>query len=153
MNWLDLLTSLASLATAIGVFVAGRQIQEARRQAVIEFEDSMSSQYRDLIKGIPVEALLGENLEEKVFRENLSEFYHYIDLSNEQVFLRSHGRVSRETWQNWRDGIHTVLAKPAFALAWKEIHQRSPGSFEGLRRLIESGYAEDPISWKLGSTK
>lgn len=148
MNYIDLLTSIGSVATALGVFAAGWQIYESRRQAVTAFEDSMSSQYRDLVQGIPVEALLGEDLEERVYRENLSEFYHYIDLTNEQIFLRTRGRISQEAWQNWCDGIRTILAKPAFARAWQEISQRSPGSFEELRRLIDSGYAEDPIRWR-----
>jgi len=148
MNWIDLFATLGSIATAFGVFLAGRQIGESRRQAVTAFEDSMSSQYRDLARRIPIEALLGEGLEEQIYRENLNEFYHYIDLTNEQIFLRTRDRITRETWENWCDGIRTILAKPAFARAWQEISQRSPGSFEELRRLIDSGYAEDPIAWR-----
>jgi hypothetical protein len=148
MNWIDLFAMLGSVATALGVFLAGRQIRESRRQAVTAFEDSMSSQYRDLVQRLPIEALLGEALEEQVYRENLNEFYHYIDLTNEQIFLRKRGRVSPEVWQNWCDGIRTTLAKPAFARAWQEISQRSPGSFEELRRLVDSGYAEDPVEWR-----
>ena len=148
MNWIDLLTTLGSGATALGVFLAWWQIRESRRQAVTAFEDTMASQYRSLVQEIPVEALLGEALDEKIYRENLSEFYHYIDLTNEQIFLRTRGRISREAWENWCDGIRTILGKPAFARAWQEISDRSPGSFEELRRLVNCGYAEDPIEWR-----
>ncbi|MFL6197754.1 MAG: hypothetical protein ACJ76J_01120 [Thermoanaerobaculia bacterium] len=148
MNWIDLSAAIGSVATALGVFAAVLQIRESKRQAVTAFEDSMSSQYRDLVQRIPVEALLGENLEEPVYRENLNEFYHYIDLTNEQIFLRARDRITPETWQNWCDGIRTILAKPAFARAWQEVSQRSPGSFEELRRLIDSGYTEDPVKWR-----
>lgn len=151
MSWIDLFATLGSFATALGVYLAWWQIRESRRQAVTAFEDSMSSQYRNLAQQIPVEALLGEVLEERVYRENLNEFYHYIDLTNEQIFLRTRGRVSREVWQNWCEGIRSTLDKPAFAQAWQEISKKSPRSFEELRRLIDSGYAEDPFEWRKGA--
>lgn len=75
-------------------------------------------------------------------------FYHYIDLSNEQIFLRQHGRVSAETWENWRGGIKSNLSRPAFKQAWKEIGGRAHDIFDELRRLEKSGYQDDPFRWK-----
>ncbi len=148
MTALDLGTLLASLATAVGVFLAWWQIRESRKQSVTNFEDTLSSQYRDLIQKLPVEALLGEDLDEQYYREKLSEFYHYIDLTNEQIFLRQCDRISKETWENWCAGIKSVMSRPAFARAWKEISQRAPESFSELRRLVKTDYAEDPRSWR-----
>lgn len=147
MTALDLFTLLASIATAVGVFLAWWQIRESRKQSVTNFEDTLSTQYRELIQKLPVEALLGEDLEEAQYRDKLSEFYHYIDLTNDQIFLRQRGRVSREAWENWREGIKSVMSRPAFARAWEEIRRRAPDSFSELRRLIKTDYAEDPRSW------
>jgi hypothetical protein len=144
MDWFDL---VASLATALGVLLAWWQIRASSRQERTTFEDSFSSEYRSLVQGIPVEALLGEDLDEKDYRANLSELYHYIDLTNEQVFLRQCGRISPETWKNWCDGIQSIMSKPTFSRAWKEISERSPDSFEELRRLVKSGYTDDPARW------
>jgi len=144
MNLMDWFNLIASFATAVGVFLAWWQIRESSRQAKTTFEDSLSNEYRNLVQGIPVKALLGEDLDEEAYRDNLSELYHYIDLTNEQAFLRQRGRISPETWVNWRDGIQTTMSKPAFSRAWKEISERSPDSFGELRRLIDSGYTKDP---------
>jgi hypothetical protein len=147
MTILDLFTLLASIATALGVFLAWWQIRLSGKQAVTAFEDTLSSQYRDLIQKLPVEALLGEDLDERFYREKLSEFYHYIDLTNEQIFLRQQGRVSSETWENWREGIKSMISRPAFSRAWEEISQKAPDSFNELRRLMKTDFAEDPNDW------
>lgn len=148
MTTLELFNLIASAATAIGVLVAAWQIWQSKKQAITAFEDTLSSQYRDLIQNLPIEALLGEDLEESFYRENLSEFYHYIDLTNSQIFLRQCNRISRKTWEDWREGIKSVISRPAFARAWTEISQRAPDSFSELRRLAESNYAEDPRRWR-----
>jgi hypothetical protein len=147
MTALEFFTLLASIATAVGVLLAGWQLSESREQARTSFEDTLSSQYRDLIQKLPVEALLGEDLDEKLYRETLSEFYHYIDLTNEQIFLRQLGRISPETWASWREGIKSVMSRPAFVRAWNEISRRAPDSFSELRKLIKTDYAEDPKIW------
>lgn len=78
----------------------------------------------------------------------LDDFYHYIDLTNEQVFLRIQGRVTAATWRNWREGIEGHLSRPAFQRAWEEIKLRAPESFTELRRLCASDFREDPKSWR-----
>ena len=45
----------------------------------------------------PVKAMLGDEIEEKAYEKALDDFYHYIDLTNEQVFLRQNNRISRQT--------------------------------------------------------
>jgi hypothetical protein len=131
MNLLvELIGLAASVATAFGVVMAWWQIREARRQAVTSFEDSMSREYRDIAQKLPVAALLGDPLREEELTGNLDDFYHYIDLTNEQVFLRQRGRVRADTWINWRDGIQT------------------PDSFEELRRLEAEHFGSDPRDWQ-----
>ena len=70
-----------------------------------------------------------------------------MDLTNEQVFIRTQGRVTDSTWKNWTDGIRTTLSKPAFALAWTEIKERSKSSFEELKKLETDGFVTDPRKW------
>ncbi|MGH8546858.1 MAG: hypothetical protein ACREX3_25245 [Gammaproteobacteria bacterium] len=108
----------------------------------------MAKEYRKLAQKIPINALLGEDLSEQEYRESLEEFYHYIDLSNEQVFLRQEKRVSEATWNNWRDGIKSNLSKPAFRKAWEEIKSRAPGSFTELRQLEDTEFTQDPVRFK-----
>jgi hypothetical protein len=147
MNWLELITALASLATAIGVLLAWWQIRLAKQQATTQFEDNIVREYREIALRLPVKALLEEQLDDAEYLQELENFYHYIDLTNEQIFLRQQNRINVKTWENWRDGIKSNLAKPAFKRAWDEIKLRAPDSFEELRRLELVDFKTDPVKW------
>ena len=146
-GWANALQSIAAAGTALGVAFAGWQLLLAHRQATTSFEDSVSREYRSVAHRLPVNALLGDALPEDHFQESLDDFYHYIDLSNEQAFMRTRGRVSSSTWQNWQDGIKANLSKPAFKSAWEHIKSKAPGTFQELRRLETEGFAVDPRKW------
>lgn len=145
---IEYLSLAANAATALGILAAVVQLWFSFRQQVIQFEDSLYREYRQIIAQIPTLALLGENLPDAEQSEALDEFYHYIDLSNEQVFLRSRHRVSHKTWIMWRDGIRCNLRRPAFASAWNQIKLRSDDDFKELRWLEESGFKTDPIHYR-----
>lgn len=53
MDWLSLISAGASVATSVGVFLAGWQIRLAKRQAKTQFEDELTRQYREITKEIP----------------------------------------------------------------------------------------------------
>ncbi len=140
--------SAASIATAVAVFLAAWQLWLTKRQAVVQFEDDLVEQYRNLLGVLPVEALLGEPLDDSKHKDALQQFYRYIDLTNEQIFLRMSGRVTKSTWLNWSDGIRSNLGRPAFVRAWQEVKERSPKSFMELRRLENERFESDPRSWR-----
>ncbi len=147
-NWTELLQALASAATAIGVFFAGWQLLMAKRQATTEFEDTLAREYREIALRLPVAALLGERLSTDQHERSLDAFYRYIDLTNEQIYLRINSRVTPAAWRNWAAGIRINLARPAFAEACEEIKLRAPDSFEELRRLEAELFRTDPRSWR-----
>lgn len=151
MGWLDLFSVLSSAATAIGIFIAAAQVWFSRAQAVSQFEDGVGKEYRDLASDLPVEALLGEDLSDEDHQNSLDEFYHYFDLSNEQIFLRQCGRITLRTWTMWCAGIRSNMRRPAFARAWEEVKRRSNGDFDELRRLEEGQYKGDPREWSRGN--
>jgi hypothetical protein len=135
MNPLEILSGLASVATAVGVGVAAYQLRASSRQSTTTFEDTLNSQYRLTIERLPLEALFGEGMDGKDVNALLPHFYRYFDLCNEQAFLHKHGRVSTKTWLNWEEGIKGNLGRPAFAAAWAEIAARARNDFEHLRKL------------------
>lgn len=77
----------------------------------------------------------GDRLTQADHLDALPAFYHYFDLSNEQAFLHEHGRVSDETWIEWKDGILQNLNRPAFSDAWQEVSRQANESFDELRRI------------------
>jgi len=132
----DLVQAAASTATALGIFAAGWQLYLTKRQAVTQFEDQLTSQYREIARRLPLVALLGEELDDSAHEEALPDFYHYFDLSNEQAFLRRQRRITARTWANWLEGIQQNLRRPSFARAWADVCERAPDSFTELRRLM-----------------
>jgi hypothetical protein len=147
MDWLGLVEAAASVATAFGVTLTGIQIRLAKQAARTNFEDDLTKQYREIIRNIPIEALLGQELDEETWRETLDDFYRYIDLSNEQVFLRQKNRVSRATWELWCEGIQAHLTRPSFRKAWQYFKEVAPDSFRELQ-LVELGkFKTDPRTW------
>ncbi len=91
-------------------------------------------------------ALMGERLNDDEYEEAFDELYRYVDLTNEQISLRSRGRITSDVWKSWLAGIEANLNLPAFAQAWTEIKTRSKG-FEELRRLERENFKRDPKNW------
>ena len=144
----DVLTTISSLATAIGVLFAAWQLWLAHRQSVTTFEDSFAREYRDLAAKLPTNALLGAELTDKEYEDGFDEFYHYFDLCNEQAFLRQLGRITPRTWRFWQDGIASNLKRPAFKRAWSDICSRANSDFSELRALFPPD-AQDEIGHDL----
>jgi len=142
----DEIQAAGAIATALGVFLAVWQLWEAKKQARTEFEDQFAHEYRELSKVIPLEAFFGGVLGAEQTEQTKVAFFHYIDLCNEQVFLRQHERISRPTWQSWCGGIESNLKLPAFQEAWREIKEKTT-TFAELRKLEESKFKEDPRVW------
>ncbi len=149
MTWPEIIKLSASVAIAIGVGIAAYQIWQTKRQSVISFEDDFTRQYREIIQRIPVKALINENLSEDDFQMALNEIYNYIDLTNEQIFLRRQNRIRLKPWENWQDGMKANLALPVFKRAWEMIKNKTPDNFfEDLRCLEIWKFEKDPKSWK-----
>lgn len=131
----EILQLVANAATAIGIFFAAFQLLQAKRQAQLQFEDSLNSQYRALLAELPLAAMLGKALSEPDLENSLPAFYRYFDLSNEQAYLYRRGRVSDSAWSTWEEGIQQNLARPAFAQAWQRLLPDLDGSFDDLKPL------------------
>ena len=130
------ISAIANCVMVIGVLLVFFQIRLAKQQATTSFEDTMAKEYRELAAKIPTKVLLGEDLTEEEYRDTFDEFYHYVDLSNEEAFLWKRGRISAETWTYWLDGIRSNLSMPSFKRAWTEIKGKDQKSFRELREFV-----------------
>lgn len=115
---------------------------------ITSFEDDIAREYRGIINKIPTKAILGEELSDKEFDNALDDLFSYIDLSNEEIFLRQQKRVRKKTWFCWCEGIEMNLEKPAYKKAWTIIKASDTEIFSELRRLEKSDFKDDPKNWK-----
>lgn len=144
MSAATVIGEVSGLATAAGVFFAGIQLGLGRSQSRTTFEDSVATQYRELIKPQLSDALLGSLDSEQ--RAAVRPYYEYFDLCNEQVFLRMQGRIRRRTWGEWQAGIDANLDRPDVKRAWRLIETKTK-DFEELRLLRRSAQRPDPRTW------
>lgn len=139
---------VASFATAIGVAIAAWQIRRNAEQTKTSFEDSLNKEYRELMRPVPLKALVGENVpgtEAEVAKEAI---YNYLDFCNQQVYLRKQKRIRKSTWLEWQEGMKINLALPLFAEVAQLVFTRLPHIFCELKKVQESGFDADPAEWR-----
>ncbi|MDE4538046.1 hypothetical protein GIB19_12540 [Pseudomonas sp. ITEM 17296] len=142
----SMLSGLGAFVTAAGVWYARNQLKTSRDIAQLQFEDDLAKEYRELAAELPKNALMGTEISNGEYEESFDGLYRYIDLTNEQISLRSRDRITKETWESWLEGIQANMKLPAFAQAWAEIKNSSSG-FKELRRLEREIYESDPKDW------
>lgn len=138
-------TSIGSIATAIGVFFGAWQIRLSKKQSQAGFEDSLDQQYRLLTMELPVDVLIGKEVRDEDKNHVRELIFNYLDLTNEQIYLRAKGRISTHTWNSWCSGIKGHLHRPAFKQVFEEVKQGS--SFTYLEKLVADEFKSDPKHW------
>jgi hypothetical protein len=142
-------TAIAAIATAISAIGAAWTLREMRAIAQGDFEEGLDIQYRALAYAIPVNALIGDPIDEDMKKATRECLYNYLDLSNEQAFRRMNGRIRRSTWNSWSLGMKSHLKNPEFKKVWDEVFAAAPDTFTYLAKLIEDDFKTDPKTWKL----
>lgn len=142
----SMLSGLGAFVTATGVWYARNQLKTSRDIAQLQFEDDLAKEYRDLAAELPKNVLMGKQISNEEYEKSFDGLYRYIDLTNEQISLRSRDRITNETWESWLEGIQANMKLPAFAQAWAEIKKGSSG-FKELRRIELDMYESDPKNW------
>ncbi len=138
---------VTSIATAVGVFLAAWQLWESRKLTQSSFEDSFDEKYRHLAYSIPVDALLSKKVKNENKQVAREWIYNYLDLCNEQIYLRMKGRITYDRWIEWSKGIQQNLKRPFFKEVLKEVEKDSLETFTYLERLLQENYKNDPAKW------
>ena len=139
---------LAPYATSIGVIVAMFQIWRNTLQSKTTFEDSISKEYREIIRAIPYNALIGATLTKEEENKVFNEIYNYMDFCNEQIFLRKNRRIRKGTWLNWQSGMKMNFALPIFKIASEKVFDDLSDIFKELRTVKDANFDTDPKNWK-----
>lgn len=125
--------SFERVLSAIAVFLVFMQFRQSNKIAVLEFEESFDRQYRELMLPIPVSVLMTGVYEFRDYEPLREYVYNYLDLSNEQCFLASRGKFSKQTWVAWRAGMQSHMKKKIFTEVFEEVMRHNPNAFTYLR--------------------
>lgn len=68
----------------------------------------------------------------------------YLNLTSEEFFLHSRGRIDDETWRIWKTGIAQTVRLPWLRLAWQEL-EIEYSYFEKYCRFIAECLAEPAL--------
>ena len=113
------------------------------------FEDSINKEYRDIIQRIPYKALIGEEIFSSEANAVHNEVYNYMDLCNEQIYLRMSNRVSKKTWNNWQEGMKTNFELKIFNDTLIEVFEKLPTNFSELQNVKALNFSTDPKKCKI----
>ncbi len=143
----DTIATAANVATAAGVLAAGWQLRLTRRQMKLAFERTFVDRYEGIAARIPLSLLLGSV--DAVTDSGATEraLFDYFELCEEECYYRLTGRVSKESWCDWWEGISLNMRRPGIRSAWESLNEQmtiTKGSNEVRREqftLLRDGVA------------
>jgi hypothetical protein len=119
---LVLATGLATVAvTGVGVLVT---LKGVRDQLWLQMFSEYTRRYQEIVRELPSESRDPDgtfNFEQLDAREKgtvLNAARGYLNLCSEEYYLFRRGRIDKETWLIWRDGIEEVLRLPWLRQTW-----------------------------------
>ena len=59
----------------------------------------------------------------------------YFNLCSEEFYLKEHGLVSPEIWNNWADGMTTRMKSPTLQEEWKNMREEE--YFDSFRQFMD----------------
>jgi hypothetical protein len=122
------LTDIAQLGvlvvTAVAVYVTLRGLRD---QLWLQTFTDYTRRYLNVIEDLPDAARLpaGQWSAEAVSGEDRRAIdraiRRYLNLCSEEFYLHSRGRIDRQTWEVWRNGMRATMALPAFQDGWARV--------------------------------
>ncbi|WP_156316556.1 hypothetical protein [Leucobacter japonicus] len=144
-NWADALMALLSIVTLVAVSLAAIQIRNLNQQMHRELEMQYLLRFWALMDQLSKRHKLGG----RPSRGDRAVFREYLGLSEDQIELRSVGRVTDHTWSYWRIDIRSMCLSDSI---YREILSSPTTQYSQLRRLLVDP-SFDPLekgrSWRL----
>lgn len=128
-NWAEALTAILAVATLLAVILAAIQIRHVNRQMHRELEMQYLLRFWTLMDRRSEKFKLKSTPK----RADRLLIQDYLGLCEDQIELRSLGRVTDHTWGYWRSDIRSMCSGDATA---DEISRAPSDNYPHLRRLL-----------------
>ena len=134
----QILSTLASVVTALAVVFAAGQLRVAREQSHRDFENLYVQRYWSLLDKFSVEATLDEARAAATPADHAIAL-NYMRLCEDQLDMRRLGRITNKTWSFWSAAIQESMSEASYV----KLRNDYPSSFGQIRMFVVRG--EDPF--------
>ncbi|MEW1981222.1 hypothetical protein AB0333_09880 [Citricoccus sp. NPDC079358] len=142
-TWASVVSAVVAIVAVVGVFMVRRQIMLQRRQMHHDLENLYVARYWDVMDRL-AESRSADSSANRAKRRLALEAY--LRLSEDECDLRAHDRITDETWSFWKDGILASLAKSEIS---DLLSESEPTELTHLRELQrDPGYEPSPTTIK-----
>jgi hypothetical protein len=137
--------NLIPLVVSAGFILTLYELKQFEKAEKTKLENKLNKEYRELVREIPIEAMLDDDVDwdsDTPEVDRVSVIYPYIDLTNQQIFLRKKGKITYSRWKDWEEGIRIHLSQDEFQRAWEKIKDET--NYDGVKSFDELRALESP---------
>jgi hypothetical protein len=148
-----LVSDIALIVTAIGVFGVMFGLRQSYRERLRQFEARYVERYWKIQDGLSLKVIKGSR-PDKLSDDDEKAIRSYIVLCEDELEMRHYGYIADGTYELWGEGIRSQLTQHYYASVWKEVENEigtsSASQYDYLRALmsadkVTAGDSSDPL--------
>ena len=112
---------LSLMGTSVFAIITLRsEADENRKLHKLTIFSEYTKRYNDIMLHMPEEIFAQET---KLTKETHKYARLYFNLCSEEFYLKEHGLIDAEIWNNWNDGIITRMKSPVVQAEWNSFRE------------------------------
>lgn len=112
---------LSLMGTSVFAIITLRsEAAENRKLHKLTIFSEYTKRYNDIMLHMPEEIFAQET---KLTKETHKYARLYFNLCSEEFYLKEHGLIDAEIWNNWNDGIITRMKSPVVQAEWNTFRE------------------------------
>jgi hypothetical protein len=152
-----LVSEIALIVTAIGVFGVLMGLRQSYRERLRQFESRYIERYWKILDELSLEAVKS-SFSGQILESDEHVIRRYISLSEDELEMRHYGYIGDSTYEQWGEGIVHQLSQGRFDFVWKQIQHetesRNASQYTYVSTLMraekaKAGDSSDPL--KMGT--
>lgn len=146
----------------VGLGLTFYQLKQYEKGQKTALENDLNQEYRKIWREVDSQLLMdpeyGREGGNPLSENERDAIYSYVDLTNQQIFLRKRGRITNSRWKDWEAGMETMIKHPPIGETWEDIKKETNSEhgrdFDELRELESpKDFDTDPYYWNVGSIR
>ena len=126
MNATDFIQLLILVIAILGLMFTILSFRQQLRQ---NFFTDYTKRYQKIMLHLPEEFYTNEVTYKELQNEARAYLRAYFDLCSEEYYLKTSGKIDKEVWENWKQGIVYIFNKELILEAWSHFNQENYQDF------------------------